>query len=112
MNGAFLCGSALRVEFKVSSWEARYNTWLLIQLMPKGVVFSFLFFSFLFFSFLFFSFLFFSFLFFSFLFFLQGEQCPSSELAGSCSAQQQSLAVLLHSSFATLAACVSNMLQL
>ena len=36
-----------------SSWEARYNTWLLIKLTPKGVVFSFLFFSFLFFSFLF-----------------------------------------------------------
>ena len=51
MNGAFLCGSALRVEFKVSSWEGRNNTWLLIQL-TKGVVFSF-------------------------LFFLQGEQSPS-----------------------------------
>ena len=38
-------------------WAARYNTWLLIKLTPKGVVFSFLFFSFLFFSFLFFSFL-------------------------------------------------------
>ena len=50
-------------------WAARYNTWLLIKLTPKGVVFSFLFSSFLFFSFLFFSFLFFSFLFFSFLFF-------------------------------------------
>ena len=37
-------------------WAARYNTWLLIKLSPKGVVFSFLFFSFLFFSFLFFSF--------------------------------------------------------
>ena len=24
-------------------WAARYNTWLLIQLTPKGVVFSFLF---------------------------------------------------------------------
>jgi len=34
-------------------WAARYNTWLLIKLTPKGVVFSFLFFSFLFFSFLF-----------------------------------------------------------
>jgi len=43
-------------------WAARYNTWLLIKLTPKGVVFSFLFFSFLFFSFLSFSFLFFSFL--------------------------------------------------
>ncbi len=28
------------------SWAARYNTWLLIKLTPKGVVFSFLFFSF------------------------------------------------------------------
>ena len=26
-------------------WAARYNTWLLIKLSPKGVVFSFLFFS-------------------------------------------------------------------
>jgi len=42
------------------AWAARYNTWLLIKLTPKGVVFSFLFFSFLFFSFLFFSFLFLS----------------------------------------------------
>jgi len=25
-------------------WAARYNTWLLIKLTPKGVVFSFLFF--------------------------------------------------------------------
>ena len=24
-------------------WAARYNTWLLIKLTPKGVVFSFLF---------------------------------------------------------------------
>ena len=56
MNGAFLCGSALRVEFKVSS------------LLP--------------------------------------------EVAGSCSAQQQSLAVLLLSGSAALAACVLNMLQL
>ena len=29
---------------------AQYDTWLLIELTPKGVVFSFLFFSFLFFS--------------------------------------------------------------
>ena len=35
-------------------WAARCNTWLLIGLTLKGVVFSFLFFSFLFFSFLFF----------------------------------------------------------
>ena len=46
-------------------WAARYDSWLLITLMPKVLFFSFLFFSFLFFSFLFFSFLFFSFLFFS-----------------------------------------------
>ena len=32
------------------SWAARYNTWLLIKLTPKGIVFSFLF-LFLFFSF-------------------------------------------------------------
>ena len=25
------------------SWAARYNTWLLIELMPQGVIFSFLF---------------------------------------------------------------------
>ena len=50
-------------------WAARYNTWLLIKLTPKGIVFSFLFFSFLFFSLLFFSFLLFSFLLFSFLLF-------------------------------------------
>ena len=40
-------------------WAAQYNTWLLIKLTLKGIVFSFLFFSFLLFSFLFFSFLFF-----------------------------------------------------
>ncbi len=28
------------------TWAARYNTWLLIELTPKGVVFSFLSFSF------------------------------------------------------------------
>ena len=27
-------------------WAAQYNTWLLIKLMPKGIVFSFLFLSF------------------------------------------------------------------
>jgi hypothetical protein len=31
----------------VSSWAARYNTWLLIKLTPKGVVFYFIVFSFL-----------------------------------------------------------------
>jgi len=61
--------TALLVTYCHSARAARYNTWLLIKLTPKGVVFSFLFFSFLFFSFLFFSFRFFSFLFFSFLFF-------------------------------------------
>ncbi len=29
--------------FKKNPWAARYNTWLLIKLTPKGVVFSFLF---------------------------------------------------------------------
>jgi len=29
----------------IDPWAARYNTWLLIKLTPKGVVFSFLFFS-------------------------------------------------------------------
>ncbi len=35
-------------EVKTGTWAARYNTWLLIKLAPKGVVFflSFLFFSF------------------------------------------------------------------
>ncbi len=33
--------------FIAYAWAARYNTWLLIKLTPKGVVFSFLFFSFL-----------------------------------------------------------------
>ena len=28
-----------------SPWAARYNTWLLIKLTPKGVVFSFLFYA-------------------------------------------------------------------
>ncbi len=36
------------------TWAARYNTWLLIKLAPKGVDFSFSFFSF---SFLFFTYL-------------------------------------------------------
>jgi len=48
-------------------WAARYNTWLLIKLMPKGVVFPFLSFLFLSFPFLSFPFLSFPFLFFSFL---------------------------------------------
>ncbi len=59
----------VQLQSQASSWAAWYNTRLLIESTPKGVVFSFLFFSFLFFSFLFFSFLFFSFLFFSVLFF-------------------------------------------
>ena len=40
------------------TWAARYNSWLLTTLTPKGIVFSF--FSFLFLSYLFFSFLFLS----------------------------------------------------
>jgi hypothetical protein len=40
-------GIACLHSFKRLAWAARYNTWLLIKLTPKGVVFSF---SFLFFS--------------------------------------------------------------
>ncbi len=36
---------ACNMEYAVSFWAARYDTWLLIKLTPKGVVFSFLFFS-------------------------------------------------------------------
>ena len=81
-SAASVCHAACHMMYVCCTWAARYNTWLLIKLTPKGVVFPFLFFvfflpfsflffsfSFLFFSFLFFSFLFFSFLFFSFLFF-------------------------------------------
>ena len=49
-------------------WAAQYNTWLLIKLMPKGVVFSFPFHSFPFLSFPFLSFPFLSFPFLSFPF--------------------------------------------
>ncbi len=53
----------------VLTWAARYNTWLLIELMPRGVVFSFFpFLSFPFLSFPFLSFPFLSFLFLSFPF--------------------------------------------
>ncbi len=54
-----LCPSATLLQ--PPAWAAQYNTWILIKLTPKGIVFALLFFSFLFFSFLFFSFLFFSF---------------------------------------------------
>ena len=39
-----LPGCHLR-QHLATPWAARYNTWLLIKLTPKGVVFSFLFFS-------------------------------------------------------------------
>ena len=29
--------------YRLQTWAARYNTWLLIKLTPKGVTFSFLF---------------------------------------------------------------------
>ena len=29
--------------YATAPWAARYNTWLLIKLTPKGIVFSFLF---------------------------------------------------------------------
>jgi len=51
-----LCPSATLLQ--PPAWAAQYNTWILIKLTPKGIVFSLLFCSFLFFSFLFFSFLF------------------------------------------------------
>jgi len=31
-------------SYHIRAWAARYNTWLLMKLTPKGVVFSFLFF--------------------------------------------------------------------
>ncbi len=40
----------VQLQSQASSWAAWYNTRLLIESTPKGVVFSFLFFSFLFFS--------------------------------------------------------------
>ncbi len=67
----YILFDVLPLEHKCSHlWAARYNTWLLIKLTPKGVVFSFLSFPFPFLSFPFLSFPFlsFSFLFFSFLF--------------------------------------------
>ncbi len=36
--------SDVTVQHARGSWAAWYNTWLLIELTPKGVVFSFLFF--------------------------------------------------------------------
>ncbi len=38
-------GRAKTTLLPFNPWAARYNTWLLIKLTPKGVVFSFLFFS-------------------------------------------------------------------
>ncbi len=35
---------ALQASSSMRPWAARYDTWLLIKLTPKGVVFSFLFF--------------------------------------------------------------------
>lgn len=58
-------------------WATQYNTWLVIILMPEGVVF-FLFFLFLFFS-SFISFYFCSFLFFLFFFVQGGNDCKNSE---------------------------------
>jgi len=100
----YILFDVLPLEHKCSHlWAARYNTWLLIKLTPKGVVFSFLFFSFLFFSFLFLSFpflsfpflsfLFFSFLFFSFLFF-SFLQPPHTNCAGHTSWSTSGLAYL------------------
>ena len=68
----YILFDVLPLEHKCSHlWAARYNTWLLIKLTPKGVVFSFLSFPFPFLSFPFLSFPFLSFPFlsFSFLFF-------------------------------------------
>ncbi len=44
VGGIFAC-SCVQQASQVMTWAARYNTWLLIKLTPKGVVFSFLFFS-------------------------------------------------------------------
>ena len=60
------CTNICGVSF---TWAAWYYSQLLIKLMPKGIVFSFLFFSFLLFSSLLFSSLLFSSLLFSFLLF-------------------------------------------
>jgi len=40
LNAALLM--LLLLMLLLLSWAARYNTWLLIKLTPKGVVFSFL----------------------------------------------------------------------
>ena len=42
---AGLSSKACPLKSASYSWAARYNTWLLIKLTPKGVVFSFSFFS-------------------------------------------------------------------
>ena len=44
---AVLCMRSHGVSLLYCIWAARYNTWLLIKLTPKGVVLSFLFFSYL-----------------------------------------------------------------
>ncbi len=44
-TGLFRASRAGAYKYDNSLWAARYNTWLLIALTPKGVVFSFLFFS-------------------------------------------------------------------
>ncbi len=36
------CNSLQQTLYLADRWAARYNTWLLIKLTPKGVVFSFL----------------------------------------------------------------------
>ncbi len=37
------CNTLLQHQSQFDTWAARYNTWILIKLTPKGVVFSFLF---------------------------------------------------------------------
>ncbi len=79
-------------------WAAQYNTWLLIKLTPKGIVFllfSSLLFSSLLFSSLLFSSLSFSFLSFSFLFFSCSLPCCRHHLSpaatAGCSLQHSAL---------------------
>ncbi len=66
-NVSVILQSGFIHQMQLGLWAARYNTWLLIKLMPKGVVFPFLSFLFLSFPFLSFPFLSFPFPFFSFL---------------------------------------------
>ena len=42
-NNRALLQHVLNVLIITGRWAARYNTWLIIKLTPKGVVFSFLF---------------------------------------------------------------------